>query len=65
MTNARCCLYQIASVWICRFFLADILSTLFLDPLITYTENHVMSNGRIQKILNFEEAEEFLHEGFV
>lgn len=38
MTNARCCLYQIASVWICRFFfffLAEISSTLFLDPLIT------------------------------
>ena len=47
-------------------FLAEILSTLFLDPLITYTENHVISNGRIQKILNFEEAEEeFLHEGFI
>lgn len=38
-------------------FLAEILSTLFLDSRITYTENHVISNGRIQKILNFEEAE--------
>lgn len=38
-------------------FLAEVLSTLFLDPLITYTDNHVISNGRIPKILNFEEAE--------
>lgn len=46
-------------------FLAEILSTMFLHLQITYIENHVISNGRIQKIQNFEEAEEFLPEGFI
>lgn len=44
-------------------FLTEILSTLFLDPLITYKED-VISDGRTLKTLNFEETEEeVLYEG--
>lgn len=69
MTNARCCLYQIASVWICRFFF------FFFGRNIIYivswstnyiTENHMISSELIQKILNFKEAEkEFWYMGFM
>lgn len=64
MTHARSCtrLLQSESVG----FFAEILSILFHDPLITYTESHVIANRRIQKIVNFEEAEEeLLHESFI
>lgn len=46
-------------------FLAETLSSLVLDPLITYPDYHMISDGRIQSTPNFEEAEEFLYEGFI
>lgn len=49
----------------CVDFLAEIFSTMFLHLKLTYTENPVTSNGRIQKIQNYDKAEEFLPEGFI
>lgn len=46
-------------------FLAEIFSTMFLHLKLTYIENHVISNGRIRKIQNYDKAEEFLPEGFI